>query len=88
MAYNSTRRARKRNNRSRKAAKNPYKDDPTIVLDRWHLDPIPHKAELTPEQEEFVRKLREKQEYERSAEGREAQWQAYLEKTRRVRGTT
>jgi hypothetical protein len=54
------------------------------MFDRWHMDPIPLKAELTPEQEEFVKKLHQKLAYERSAEGREAQLQAYLEKVRKA----
>ena len=82
---NTTRRTKKHKNMSRKTIKNISRNDPTILFDRWHMDPVPSKAELTPTQEEFVKNLLAKIEYENSPEGREAMRKAYFEKRRNER---
>ncbi len=85
--FNTTRRTKKRNHTSRKASRNTNREDPTLAFDRWHLDPIPLKADLTPKQEEFVKELLAKIAYENSAEGQEAMRAAYFEKHRKQRST-
>jgi hypothetical protein len=84
---NTTRRRNTRNkNTSRKLKKNETLEDYTIEFDRWHMDPIPRKlelSELTPEQQLFVEQMAAKDAYERSPEGQAAMRKAYFEKVAR-----
>lgn len=83
--FNSTRRPKRSNNSTRKASKNSNKEDPTILFDRWHMDPVPLKTELTAEQKEFVKQLLEKKAYEQSPEGQAAMQRAYFQKAKMIR---